>query len=62
MFISRNLFQKYPEICSYCQKEGHSKDQCKEEQLADFDTTLPPMEEYYKEVLDKLCAHILGEK
>jgi uncharacterized protein YlbG (UPF0298 family) len=23
---------------------------------------LPPMEEYYKEVLDKLCAHMLGEK
>lgn len=53
--------QKYPEICSYCQKEGHSKDQCKEEQLADFDITLPPMEEHYKEILDKLCAHTLAK-
>ncbi|PNF19443.1 hypothetical protein B7P43_G03611, partial [Cryptotermes secundus] len=53
--------QEFPEICSFCQKEGHSKDQCKEEQLADFDTTLPPMEGCYKEVLDKLCAHILAK-
>jgi hypothetical protein len=62
MFISRNHFQEYPEICSYCQREGHSYEQCKEEQLAEFDTTFPPLEEDYKEILDKLCALTLGEK
>jgi hypothetical protein len=62
MVIFGNHFQTYPEICSLCQKEGHSKEHCKEEQLLDFDTTLPPMEERYKEELDKLCADMQGEK
>jgi hypothetical protein len=62
MVICGNHFQKYPEICSLCQKEGHSKDCCKEEQLSDFDATLPPMEECHKEALDKLCVQMLGEK
>lgn len=60
--ICENNFQKYPEICTLCQKDGHSKDSCKEEQLFDFDTTLPPMEEFCKEALDSLCAQMLGEK
>lgn len=51
--------QKCPEICSVCLKDGHSKDKCKTQQLTKFDVTLPPLDMYYKDVMDKLCAHVL---
>jgi hypothetical protein len=62
VFIYRTHFQKCPEICSVCLKDGHSKDKCKTQQLTKFDVTLPPLDMYYKDVMDKLCAHVLGKK
>jgi len=62
VFIYSIHFQEYPEICSLCLKDGHSQDKCKEEQLTKFNADLPPLDTYHKEVLDKLCADVLGKK
>ena len=62
VFIYSIHFQEYPEICSLCLKDGHSQDKCKEEQLTNFNADLPPLDTYHKEVLDKLCADVLGKK
>jgi hypothetical protein len=62
VFIYRNHFQKYPEICSVCLKDGHSTDKCKMQQLTKFEVTLPPLDAYHKDVMDKLCAHVFGKK
>lgn len=62
VFIYSIPFQKYPEICSFCLKDGHSQDKCKEQQLTKFNADLPPLDVYYKEVLDKLCEDVLGKK
>lgn len=62
VFMYRNHFQKYPEICSLCLKDVHSKDKCKAQLLTKFSVDLPPLDTYYKEVMDKLCAHVLGKK
>jgi hypothetical protein len=43
-------------------KDGHSQDKCKEQQLTKFVADLPPLDTYYKEVLNELCAHVIGKK
>jgi len=62
VFIYSIRFQIYPEICPLCFKDCHSEDKCKEQQLTKFDADLLPLDKYYMEVMDKLCAHVLGKK
>ncbi|KAJ9581297.1 hypothetical protein L9F63_023531, partial [Diploptera punctata] len=62
-FESRNFIgnQKLPEICSLCQKEGHYKEDCQEELVDTFEVTLPPMERFFMEALDRLCEQVLDK-
>ncbi|XP_069694384.1 terminal uridylyltransferase 4-like isoform X2 [Periplaneta americana] len=47
--------QKYPEYCTSCQKEGHTKENCKDNVLPPFNPALPPMTDLMRDDLNTIC-------
>ncbi len=56
-----NLPKCPPKMCSICNKEGHLERECPQDFLLELEV-LPETTLNWKEILDKVCRHIMSKK